>query len=78
MNGRWEMRGKASVVCLNILFGIFPEDLMEMKMKSGSCRTSKLPADIFLYYRYNVHGRSQEDINDLKRPFSGSKAWVAE
>jgi hypothetical protein len=33
MNGRWEIRGTAFVVCLNILFGICPEDLMEMKIK---------------------------------------------
>jgi len=54
---------------------------MEIKIKLKTCdsgRNSKLPADIFLDYEYTVHGRSQEDINDLKRPFAGSKAWVAE
>jgi len=28
-----KLGGKASVVCLNILFGVFPEDLMETKLK---------------------------------------------
>jgi len=33
-----KLGGKASEVCLNILFGIFPEDLMEMKIKLKDMR----------------------------------------
>jgi hypothetical protein len=36
VDGKW--RGKASVVCLNILFGISLEDLMEMEIKLKDIR----------------------------------------
>jgi len=33
MNGDGKWGGKASEVCLDVLYGTFPEDLMEMKIK---------------------------------------------